>query len=68
MAWTIDDYNALKAAIATGAKKVKYSDKEVEYRDLKEMYSIASSMEAELGIGKRTRYYAQHSRGFNPNC
>jgi hypothetical protein len=50
MAWTIDDYNALKQSIAQGAKVVKYGDKTVEYRSLSEMLLIKGAMEQELGV------------------
>lgn len=63
MAWTTEDLAALQAAIATGAKKVKYSDKEVEYRDLSEMNQILADMQVQLGIAPRRRRYAQHSKG-----
>lgn len=67
MAYTIDDYNALKAAIAQGAVKVKYADKEVEYRSLAEMRDIKREMEIELGItrGGIKTSFAKYSRGLN---
>ncbi len=55
MAFTNEQYEALKAAIATGATKVKYKDKEVSYRDLNEMRSILAQMEKELGIDQEKR-------------
>lgn len=63
MAWTQNDLIALEQAIATGARKVKYSDKEVEYRSLDEMYQILNDMKQELGVGKPRRRYAEHSKG-----
>ena len=63
MAWTTQDLQALEQAIATGARKVKYSDKEVEYRDLDEMYLILSDMKSQLGVGVKRRRYAQPSKG-----
>lgn len=63
MAWTSEDLAALQAAIATGAKRVTYSDKTVEYRDLAEMNQILTDMKTELGIAPRRRRYAQHSKG-----
>lgn len=50
MAWTTEDLDKLKAAIATGAKTVKYADKEVDYRSLSEMIAIKKTMEQELGL------------------
>jgi hypothetical protein len=54
--YTTDQYQALIAAIATGSKFVKYSDKEVEYRSLGDMLSLKHEMELDLGlIRKPTR-------------
>lgn len=58
MAWTQTDVDALKAAIATGAKDVQYSDgSRVTYRSLDEMKDILGEMKAEVaGSGiKRVR-------------
>ena len=56
MAWTELDYQTLKRAIASGAKKIKYSnDKEVEYRDLADMEKTLRDMEKELFPKKTTR-------------
>ena len=62
--YTMEMYNALVQAIATGAKEVKYHDKWVIYRDLDEMLNIKAQMERELGIDKSPkRRYAEHSKG-----
>lgn len=50
--FTIEQLNALESAIADGALRVKYTDKEVEYRSLEEMLKIRSIMREALGIGK----------------
>lgn len=67
MAWTLDDYNALKSAIGTGAMAVYYGDKRVEYRTLSEMYRIKADMEKELGLTttKPTRKYGEFKSGLN---
>lgn len=57
--YTLEMYNALCAAIAQGARRVKYSDKEVEYMSLAEMLSIKDLMEQELGLGQ----YATNAQG-----
>ena len=41
MAWTQVDVDKLKAAIAQGATKVKFADREVTYRSLDEMRETA---------------------------
>lgn len=46
--YTLEQYNSLKAAIATGSQTVKYGDKTVEYRSLSEMTQILRMMETEL--------------------
>lgn len=61
MAYTIDQYNKLKAAIATGALEVKYADKTVKYRSLEEMTAILSMMAKELGLVKRGKNYVYPS-------
>lgn len=66
MAWTIEEYNALKSAIATGAKTVKYSDKEVTYRSLEEMAAVLRAMAEELGLtdqNSSSRHYPGYSKG-----
>ena len=52
MAYTQDDINALKAAIASGARKVKFGSgpdsREVEYRTLADMRATLAEMTAEI--------------------
>lgn len=48
--FTLSQYNALVSAIASGATRVKYSDKEVEYRSLAEMRALLNDMALDLGI------------------
>lgn len=65
--------DALESAIADGALKVKYSDKEVEYRSLEEMLKIRDTMRNDLGLNKVSscgkglfggrRLKIQHSKG-----
>ena len=65
MAWTQDDLTKLEAAIAEGARRVRYSDKEVEYRTLREMKEIRDDIRAELGLtdASNRRRYADFSKG-----
>jgi len=46
--YTQDQYKALTDAIAMGALKVKYADKEVEYRSIGDMIRIKDLMEKDL--------------------
>ena len=50
--WTLEDLCALEKAIADGAQKVKYSDKEIEYRSLNEMFKIRAEMKKSLCLNK----------------
>jgi hypothetical protein len=62
--FTPEQLAALNAAIAQGVRKVKYGDKEVEYRDLDEMLQLAGVMENQINnAGRSRRYYAQHNSG-----
>lgn len=65
MAYTQSQLDILDAAIAQGALVVKYGDKEVTYRSLKDMYQIRETMLLELGfIGTTSRRsYATFSKG-----
>jgi hypothetical protein len=56
MAWTQDDVDAIKAALATGARDVQYSDgSRVSYRSEAEMMSIMKRMQAEVAGSSVTR-------------
>lgn len=67
MAFTPDDIDALKAAIATGARKVVYrssgEEREVTYRDQAEMERALQMMEDALNPLPKTRVsIARHNR------
>ncbi len=65
MAVTQADIDALELAIASGAKKVKFSDRETEYRDLNEMKEILRGMKVSLCGGRREPYrYTSYNRGY----
>ena len=62
--FTQSDLDALESAIATGVKIVKYTDKVIEYRSLKEMLEIRDRMRQSLGLGsKTTRLKGRFSKG-----
>lgn len=63
--YTIDDYNRLKKAIALGAIKVKYADKEVNYPSLADMRNLLAQMAAELGLinTNDNRRFGEFSKG-----
>ncbi|AJE21489.1 MULTISPECIES: phage head-tail joining protein [Azotobacter] len=67
MAYTLEQYTALQAAIAEGALTVRYQDKSVQYRDLDEMMRILKLMATELGLNSNNdggRRYASFSKGY----
>ena len=47
--WTQSDLTQLEKAIARGAMRVKYRDREVTYRSLDEMRQLRDVMRRELG-------------------
>jgi methionine synthase I (cobalamin-dependent) len=65
--WTAEDLAALNAAIASGAKKVKYSDREIEYQSLSDMLKARGIIRAALGCCGSTlaggRTYGAYSSG-----
>ena len=50
MAYTIEQYQALQAAIAGGELSVRYADRSVTYRSVAEMLQILRLMQADLGL------------------
>ncbi|MFZ4546732.1 MAG: phage head-tail joining protein [Bacteroidales bacterium] len=68
--YTIEQYNALTEAIATGSFTVKYADKEVTYRSLKEMLTIKNIIKGELfpSTTNTRRKLASYSKGIYPSC
>lgn len=46
--YTWEQLEALEKSIAEGVKRVKYQDKEVEYRSLDEMLALANAIRAAL--------------------
>lgn len=54
-AFTEDNLTLLEQAIVDGVKKVKYTDKEVEYRTLDEMMKIRDLMKKELCQNKSSK-------------
>lgn len=51
MAYTLEQYQALQAAIAGGELSVRYADRSVTYRSVAEMLQILRLMQSDLGIG-----------------
>ncbi len=67
MAFTLEQYESLKAAVAEGALSVRYADKSVTYRSLDEMLRLLKLMATELGLNTYNdggRRYASFSKGY----
>lgn len=59
MPFTQEDLNAVNEAIGSGARIVKYGDKEVTYANMNDLRTAKAMIEAELNRGKRkTRRFA----------
>jgi len=64
--WTLEDLAALEAAIGKGLLEVKYTDKRVIFRSLKEMLTIRSLMRKKLGCElKSGRLLVETSKGLD---
>ena len=62
--WTLDDLKKLETAIAQGVLRVKYTDKEVEYRTLSDMFAIRERMKKSLsGSSKLKSFTVVSSKG-----
>jgi len=66
--YTQAQYTALTEAISQGATRVKYADKEVEYRTLDEMLQLQQIMANDLGLNGANpktngRFYGSFSNG-----
>lgn len=48
MAWTQTDLDTINAAIATGAKRVRFQTHEVEYQSLKDMLTARDLIKSEV--------------------
>lgn len=70
MSFTIEQLNTLTEAIASGSLTVKYADKEVTYRSLKDMLQIKTMMETELFPTSQPvrRKLVEYSKGLYPSC
>ncbi|MDU9416121.1 phage head-tail joining protein [Pseudomonas sp. zfem005] len=67
MAYSLEQYEALKAALAGGELQVRYADRAVTYRSVDEMMRILRQMEGELGLNSHNnggRRYASFSKGY----
>jgi hypothetical protein len=70
MAFTQTQLEAIEKAIAEGVLKVKYENKEVEYRSLDDLLKLRDLIKAELGLSARGgRRYVSTNKGLQGgNC
>lgn len=63
--WTEEDLEKLEKAMAEGALRVKYKDKEVEYRSYNDMNKLRDQMRSALGLktSRTVRVSAKHDKG-----
>lgn len=67
MTYTVEQYNALNAAIVAGELSVRHGDRSVTYRSIDEMLKIKRLMEQALGLNNdphRGRRLASFSKGY----
>jgi hypothetical protein len=67
MAYTQTDIDALEAALAAGVKRVRYTDREVEYQDADQMRQQLALMRQELAAatgGRKPFIRLSTSKGF----
>jgi hypothetical protein len=62
MAWTQAEIDALKSAIAQGVLSVKYADREVTYRSLREMRDTLALMQAEVTPTTRPKQFLLYAK------
>lgn len=63
MAFSQTDLDALDAAIASGALKVRYNDREVQYQSLADLLKARALVASSIGSGGRSCVYPVHSKG-----
>ncbi len=72
--YTFEQLNALEKAIGEGVLRVKYSDKEIEYRSMDELLKARDHIARVLGVKKKcgdkglfggARLVAKHSKGLD---
>lgn len=65
MAWTQSELAEIEKAYKSGVKKVKFKDRETEFRDLDEMKQIIREAQQELSGTKRKPWrYSQYDRAY----
>jgi len=65
MAWTQTDLDKIEAAIATGARRVRFQTHEVEYQSIGDMLKVRDLIKADLDTARApgvlfTQYEGSH--------
>ena len=63
MAYTQQDLDTLRAAMASGVLRTKFRDQEVQYRSLDEMKQLERDMVKVLGTAPTARVYPTYGSG-----
>lgn len=66
MAFVQADLEAVEAALRTGSARVRYADREIQYRSLDELQQLRNIMRRELGLasnGASRRTVLAHDKG-----
>lgn len=57
MAWTVQERDALKAAIASGVLSVRFADRTIQYQSLQEMRALLAEMNGQLAAASGAPSY-----------
>jgi hypothetical protein len=60
LTYTAEELEEIRKLFVSGVRKVKYKDREIEYRDFAELVQIQATAN---GTGAGYRTFAQNSRG-----
>ena len=67
MFYTLAHLETLQAALASGTLRVRFEDRQIEYRSLEELMAAIQIVKGELlavaGVSRPTRSYAKFSKG-----
>lgn len=63
MAWTQADLDTIEAAIATGARRVRYQTHEVEYQSLGDMLKVRALIKEDLAAPASGVLFTEYQSG-----
>lgn len=65
MAYTQADIDALEAKIKEGVRRVRFTDREVEFRSIEEMERTLAMMRQQLASPPRTTFFPRVTKGLD---